>query len=248
MTMAVRSLIRILVLLLSALFFVHALPKQEFIVPSYIYPTDAAWNELVGIKGYVIINPNSGPGTKIDSNYVAATKKEQDSGTLVLGYVHTSWAARDQSIVKQEVDEYYEWYKVNGIFFDEASTSNTSYYKSLYSYVKSYNTTNNYNMVIINPGTPPDEAFKNGCADVIVAAEMLMPTYVSQFNPGWTNETGLNVKIAHIVEDTPSSDYEKIVDLSRSYNADYIYVTDKSYSALPSYWEDEVKYVDKESR
>ena len=138
--------------------------NQQFLVASYIYPTTPDWvNNLIGIQGFVIINPNSGPGSNSNPDYAKQTKVTQEAGTLVLGYVHTSWGTISNSTVEKEVDDYYNWYGVNGIFFDEASTDSSyiGYYQSLYNYVKQKNKTSLYNYVVINPGTVPNEGYKN---------------------------------------------------------------------------------------
>jgi hypothetical protein len=40
-----------------------------------------------------------------------------------VGYVYTDWGARSLSAVEADVNAYYSWYGVNGIFFDQASTN-----------------------------------------------------------------------------------------------------------------------------
>ena len=87
------------------------------IIPLYTYPTDLTWNLVVQAKTthpsvpiIAIINPNSGPGTAIDSNFVSGIKKLQNAGVIVLGYVYTRYAARAIATVKADLDFYKNWY------------------------------------------------------------------------------------------------------------------------------------------
>lgn len=102
---------------------------QRLAIPSYFYPctgpSGCYWNQLnngAPTVGLAIINPDSGPGTSQDQNYVNQTLRTQAKGIIVLGYVYTSYGNRPAEEVKSDVDLYYTWYRVNGIFFDEAST------------------------------------------------------------------------------------------------------------------------------
>src|ERR1041384_3178596 len=62
------------------------------LVPAYFYPAgNNYWSSLAQAAKKVpiiaILNPNSGPGAGIDSNYVVAAKKLRDKGGRVIGYV-----------------------------------------------------------------------------------------------------------------------------------------------------------------
>lgn len=82
----------------------------------------------------VIANPNSGPGTKVDSRYKTCIDYLKSKGVKVIGYVHTkiSHQASDGSWVwtgyrpmiemAKDIDLWYSMYSINGIFFDEISS------------------------------------------------------------------------------------------------------------------------------
>jgi hypothetical protein len=105
---------------------------QHVAVPSYFYPDtrpdddDPYWAQLAaGVGrgvGLAIINPDSGPGDSVNQDYVAQIALSQDAGLSVLGYVFTDYGRRSSAEVNDDVDDYYRWYGVDGIFFDEAST------------------------------------------------------------------------------------------------------------------------------
>src|SRR5919201_1132120 len=85
------------------------------VVPLYTYP-GSTWNTMVQTKTanpsvpmVAIINPSNGPGGSQDANYVSGIQKLQAAGITVLGYTHTSWAARDTGSLKTEMSEYKSW-------------------------------------------------------------------------------------------------------------------------------------------
>ena len=113
--------------------------KTGLIVPLYSYPGND-WNTLAMQKQshplvpiVAIINPDSGPGTK-DTNYVYGIQKLQSSGIKVIGYIYT--ANIDYNTITGYIDEYKNWYHVDGIFFDQMSNvkGNETFYAHLSNY------------------------------------------------------------------------------------------------------------------
>ena len=116
------------------------------IIPLYTYPTDGSWATVIQAKQanpsvpfIAVINPNTGPGSSQDSNYVQGIKNLQAAGVRVLGYVATGYASNSISSEESQVNSYHSWYGVDGIFFDEMSNlaSTASYYSTLDSFVHS---------------------------------------------------------------------------------------------------------------
>ena len=75
------------------------------LVPLYVYPADVhtnpAYNRLMDLKRryetvpmWVIVNPASGPGERVDANYTKAIDRLRGAGCVVLGYVTTSYGKR----------------------------------------------------------------------------------------------------------------------------------------------------------
>ncbi|HEX2557746.1 MAG TPA: spherulation-specific family 4 protein, partial [Nitrososphaera sp.] len=141
------------------------------IVPMYGW--DAGWSDIIhakkenpGTKITVIVNPSSGPGSR-DSHWASVVNDLQDAGILVVGYIATSYAGRSIDSIKDDIDKYYDWYGVNGIFLDEVSPSDASYYKSLRHYAEKPTGTQD---VILNPGAPVPLSYANA-GDVIIVYE-----------------------------------------------------------------------------
>lgn len=223
---------------------------QRMAVPSYFYP-GSLWTQMEQANptvGTAVINPNSGPGDTINQAYVDQVKKSQEAGLTVLGYVHTSYGARDATIVKNEIDRYYEWYKVDGIFLDEAEhrdCSDETYYKDIFDYVVSKDSANSTvlagegptsrkNHVVQNPGTQTQECYMKS-ADLIVNFEGTYNTYSSSYSaPSWVLNYDAR-RFWHLIYSTPNTRaMDKVVNLSKKRNAGWVYVTP---DALPNPWD-----------
>ena len=99
---------------------------QNMAVPAYFSPGPFSTqmdHRAVPTLQLAVMNPASGPGSAPDPRYVSAARAAQSAGITVVGYVDTSHAGRSLSAVESDVNAYYRWYGVNGIFFDEASTN-----------------------------------------------------------------------------------------------------------------------------
>src|SRR5438309_2195801 len=91
---------------------------QALAIPSYFTP-GPFWTKLGEGSphvGVAIINPSSGPGTTIDANYLTAVQQSQARAVRVLGYVATDHGNRNAGEIRSEIDAYYGWYQVDGIF------------------------------------------------------------------------------------------------------------------------------------
>jgi len=209
---------------------------QKIAVPSYFYP-GVQWAAVASSQvGFAVINPNSGPGTAVDSSYASQVQSSQAAGVKVLGYVHTSYGTRNITQVLSDIATYYSWYSPSGIFVDEASTSCASitYYTTIYNNVKSHGGT-----VMINPGAMTAQCYM-AVADIVLIAENTWSGYQS----GWTTPTWMPSyspsRFFHIIHSCPPSAYSSAISMAISRYAGYVYITDlvlpNPYLALPSYW------------
>ena len=130
------------------------------LVPLFIYPTTVStWGSIAALPAaypnvpvIAIINPNSGPGSSQDPNYVAGVNALKASGVVTIGYVWTNYGAVSLQSVENSIDAWKSFYGVTGIFLDAMAyhTGYESYYQSIETYAK---VTDGMNMVIGNPGT-----------------------------------------------------------------------------------------------
>ena len=228
---------------------------QNIAVPAYFYPSQptSQWNTAVSdaplpstTARILIMNPNSGPGRSLDPNYVTAVNTVHAAGTnfLVYGYVHTKYGKRSLSTVKSEIDQYYSWYAVDGIFVDETASA-ASYVSSYYQPLANYITAKKSGAgVMLNPGVYPDQSYLNISVPstslfIVNVFESDYNTYLTATVPSWAFSYPSS-KFSHLVYSATSAQMSNAVSLSLQRNVLWVYVTDlgvsNPWAALPSYW------------
>lgn len=223
--------------------------SQTIAVPSYFYPDSGGagslWDRTDGgapTVSHAIVNPASGPGIARDPQYAAQVEKSQAAGLTILGYVPTAYAGTTRSdrtvaAVEADIDKYYEWYGVDGVFLDEASTdcqyatSPTSYYNEIYQHVKARG---GDQAVAINPGTQTAECYMS-VSDVVMNFEGSHEKYVSSYAaPAWVEGYDPD-RFWHLVYDSPdATTMKQDIAASKGRNAGQIYVTP---DVLPNPWD-----------
>ncbi len=223
---------------------------SSIIVPNYIYPTPGAWSEYV--SGFptcatIVANPASGPGASPNSDYTTAINAARAAGLQVIGYVHTSYTAVDIAVVKADIDSWYSFYTVDGIFIDEVQATtgaSFTYYQGLYNYIKAKHATRNF--VVMNPGVTPDESYMQISDSIII----LENSYT-----GWQSATPYAAWMAnylaskmciviHTISDT--NGMQAIINAGKAHNVGSYFLTDQAgYNAVPSelFWQAELNAV-----
>lgn len=216
---------------------------QTAVVPAYFAPlnptltTDNWYKLLNSLKNndVVIYNPANGPGTSKNANYQYVADQAKLKNINLLGYVFTGYGTRTLSLVKSEIDIYFNWYGTKSIFFDEVSSyaSDVPYYQELFNYVKSRG-----GLVILNPGAVPAEGYVN-VSDKLVVYESEFANYIATNFSSWIFKYPAG-KFVHLIYKTASASLQSTIDKSRERNAGGIYVTDDDipnpWDTLPAYW------------
>ncbi len=226
------------------------------IVPAYFYPGGAGlgyWNDMNDAADDVpliaIMNPGSGPGNNLDPNYTAAVDNLRAAGGTVIGYVSTSYTNRSLAAVQDDIDDYVNWYNLDGIFLDEfTNTSNAShldYYETLYDYIKGIDPAWT---VVGNPGTSTTEPYlTRPTADILMVHENFGANYPGYTPSSWNNNYP-STSFSHLVHTQPSAAAMlNNLDQAVAQNAGWVYVTDdvlgNPWDRLPTYWDQEVQRV-----
>lgn len=240
-------------LLIALLAGVAAAAPMRLLVPAYFYPVPGSpWERLTAQAGAApitaIMDPFNGPGPAIDPSYTAAVTAFKAAGGRLLGYVHTSYAARPLAAVTADVDTFLAWYPIDGLFVDEmandALPAHLDYYAALYQHIKSRGANLE---VVANPGVNTLEPYLvRPAADVLLIFEhsegydTWMPSpWVYQHCPG---------HFAQLVYGVASSTgMADIVALAAMRQAGCLFVTNdllpNPWDTLPPYWEAEVALV-----
>ncbi len=220
---------------------------ESTFVPAYFY-SSSIWDQAIDTSPdptVMLLNVDNGVGTSPLSHFQTLVKQAQARGIMVLGYSSTEYGARSISSVESEISEYKSWYGVNGIFLDltQGTSGEFSYYQTLANYIRS---TIPGGIVWLNPGSYPDPNFMS-IANVVMVFEGSYSSYLSDQVPSWISQYSPS-QFAHVIYDTPQSDFASAVNLSRQRRAGHLFVTDLSgsgnpYGALPSYWSQEASAV-----
>ncbi|WP_419418670.1 spherulation-specific family 4 protein [Legionella sp. D16C41] len=227
---------------------------QKIAVPSYFYPctgtNNCYWDQLIQgapTANIVLINPSSGPGTAKNAAYAEQVARNHNSGQAVLGYVYTSYGNRSLTDVKRDIIKYYNWYQVDGIFFDEgfsADCSKQSYYRNLNNSVKAKG---GKGITVVNFGTNVAECYIN-TADILVTFEADYNTYVKWNISGWETKYPAS-HFWHLIHTTPYNALNNAISLSKQRHAGWVYITPdimpNPWDTLPAstYWLDELSRV-----
>jgi hypothetical protein len=232
--------------------------NQHQLVPAYFHPgswnTPDEWTRMcdamngTGGASTAVMNPNGGPGASADADYGRALPACHARGQQVIGYVHTSYGARDAATVRSDIDAYYALYPgIDGVFLDEMSTdpATASYYSSLYQYVRGKPGSH---VVVGNPAAAASSAWQltTPVADAVVVFEGTAADYALWSPPSWVGTQAAS-SIANLVYATPdAATLRQVCSSSKARNAGSMYVTDdvppNPWDRLPggTLWSDSV--------
>jgi hypothetical protein len=211
--------------------------------------SDAIWNDVIAgapSVAILVLNPNSGVGTSFSQAFLDRTEAAQAAGIKVLGYVDTNYAARASSDVESEIDQYFSWYEVDGIYLDRTSSScfDASYYGSLRAYVQSTYIDPSL-LVVQDPGNNVPECYAP-TASILVTFQGSYADYLSYTPDSWTANYPAD-QFWHLVYDASSiAQLTNAFALAAQRRAGYVFVTDDQlpnpWDALPgdTYWNTEL--------
>jgi len=228
---------------------------MDLLVPAYIYPeAGGEWDRLAEAATKVpvmaIMNPNSGPGSPLDAYYThtvadynTAIDKLHVSGGKAIGYVASNYGLRSLDAVKADINAYRDRFRVDGIFVDEMTRTDTpqniAYYKQIYDYVESIRP---QWTVVGNPGTTTPETYvTNKVADTLVLFEKESgyPQYVP---PAWQAKYAASGFANLALNISTAAQMQSAVSQAASQHTGWMFVTNDNTSTgdewdtLPSYW------------
>jgi hypothetical protein len=122
---------------------------------------------------WVIVNPASGPGKRVDPNYTRAIDRLLGAGCVVIGYVTTSYGKRPEVEVRKDLERWLELYpRTQGIFFDEMIYEDTDAGARHQAALRRHAHEAGFWPTVANPGADtPRRYFAAGAAEVIVIHE-----------------------------------------------------------------------------
>jgi len=156
-------------------------PATGIIVPLYSYPSDSSWQQLIqtklanpGVPIAAVVNPDNGPGSAQDPNYVQGINELRAAGILVLGYIPTGYGSVSQGYIDSQIYDYRQWYTVNGIFLD--TMSNIPGYENYYSSLSSYASSLGLTWTVGNPGAPVPASYVGTVNTIVIYENAGLPS------------------------------------------------------------------------
>ena len=221
-------------------FHVRAQNPTGVIVPLYVYPANTdknpAYSRLIELKRqyetvpmWVIVNPASGPGRRVDANYTRLIDRLAGAGCVTLGYVATGYGKRPAAEVRKEMDQWRAFYpRTHGIFMDEMIYDDAEAGVEHQAALSRYAHGAGFWPTVGNPGArTPARYFAAGTADMILIHE----------GASWPSEERLRAESADyppfmrgiLVHSQPALDMEAL-KMARKY-ARWLYVTEGVFRA-----------------
>jgi hypothetical protein len=216
-------------------------------VPAYFYP-GPDWQRLVAAAptvGMIVFNPNSGPGTATDPNYVQAITRAEAAGIIVLGYVATSYGQRPEADIVADINAYYDLYSVSGIYLAEGPTeSDCPGLESEYRrFVAAAQARDPRAYTAVGTRYCPTYTY---FFDLTVQFARDWTEYQSYVSPSWMPANSPE-RFCHFVNGVPASAASAALTRAVANGAGWVFITDEvdpnPWAGLPSYFDDEVRAV-----
>jgi Spherulation-specific family 4 len=213
---------------------------RSTLIPAYVPPAGIA--DVVGRSArprLVVINPHNGPGAQRSAELADAVRAARKAGTRVLAYVPTGYGSRPASAVTADLARYAAWYRLDGVFLDEASSdaAHLPYYAALARRARG----EGQRLVALNAGVVPARGYFR-VADVVVTFEGPYAAYDAAMRraPAWVGRVPRS-RVAHLVY---AATREQALDaIAHPAAAGYLYVTSGTapdpWRTLPAYLHEE---------
>ena len=214
---------------------------RMLLIPAYVAPDELKALARQVQPRLIVVNPASGPGAEPMDGYRDAVRALQRTGATVLGYVPTTYGARDPALARADIDRYRDWYGTDGIFLDEAAhdAAHVGYYRALADHARA----GAERTVVLNPGVVPDRGYFD-VADVVVTFEGAFAQYAPAQDraPAWLRELPRD-RVAVLVHGADQAQAADVV--AGAEHAGYVYATP---GVLPHPWGTVPGYITQESQ
>jgi len=215
-------------------------------VPAYFDPPSAQWDQLIAgapAIGMIVINPESGPGSARVQAYTDVIAQAQAAGIIMVGYVATSYGARPEADVIADINGYYDFYSLSGIYFAEGPMENDcaameAMYHRMADAVRARDA-----RAYLAVGT-------RFCPTYITFFDMMVqfarnwPEYQADYTPPSWMPANSPQRFAHFVHSVPPGEASAAISRVVANGAGWVFITDESdpnpWSVLPSYFSEEL--------
>ena len=215
-------------------------------VPAYFDPPSPEWQRLIAGApsiGMIVFNPESGPGTAADPAYTQVIAQAQAAGIVMVGYVATAYGARPEADVIADINRYYDFYALSGIYFAEGPMENDctameAMYHRMSDAVRARDS-----RAYLAVGT-------RFCPTYITFFDMMVqfarnwPEYQTDYTPPSWMPANSPQRFVHFVHSVPPGEASAALSRAVANGAGWVFITDEGdpnpWSVLPSYFNEEL--------
>jgi len=215
-------------------------------VPAYYAPPDPQWQRLIDgapTVGMIVFNPQSGPGTAADPAYTQIIAQAQAAGIIMLGYVATSYGARPEAEVIADINSYYDFYSLSGIYFAEGPMENDcTPMESMYHRMSdAVHARDPQAFLAVGTRFCPTYIY---FFDLMVQFARNWSEYQTDYTPPSWMPANSPQRFCHFVHTVPATDAGAALARTIANGAGWVFVTDQTdpnpWSVLPSYFDEEL--------
>lgn len=228
--------------------------SARLLVPAYFYPSGdglKSWKTLIDSSArapiVAIVNPDSGPGKRVDDNYSKLFDQAKGTKITLIGYVTLSYGKRPLSAVKADVDSWLHFYPaVAGIFFDEqpSQLDQVGFAVESFAYARSKI---ERAVLVTNPGIPCVREYL-AARDSPIACMFEHETGFSKYQlPDWASSQRADRFAVLLYNVKPADEMRNALGEAIRKRCGYVYITDAAgpnpWVRLPGYWEAECEAI-----
>jgi hypothetical protein len=233
----------------------HPGSSVRLLVPAYFYPSGEglkAWEQLIDAASrssvVAIVNPDSGPGKRVDNSYAELFRRARGTKITLLGYVTLSYGKRPLSAVRADVDSWLYFYPdVGGIFFDEqpSQPEQVAFAMDSFAYARKKVA---HAFLVANPGTRCAQAYL-ASRDSPVTCLFEHEAGFDQYElPDWADRLSADRFAVLLYGVKSAAEMRNALRQAVQKRTGYIYITDADakpnpWNRLPAFWEEEVAAV-----
>jgi spherulation-specific family 4 protein len=215
-------------------------------VPAYFAPPSAEWQRLIAGApevGMIVFNPDSGPGTGADQGYTQVIAQAQAAGIIMLGYVATSYGARPEAEVIADINHYYDFYALSGIYFAEGPMdADCAGMEAMYHRMSdAVRVRDSRAYLAVGTRFCPTYIF---FFDLMVQFARNWAEYQTDYTPPSWMPANSPQRFVHFVNSVPASDASAALSRVIANGAGWVFITDQSdpnpWGVLPSYFDQEM--------
>jgi len=213
----------------------------QLLIPLYSCPSDedgSLWRAVEEAASLVRITIIWGVICEGD-NYRTALQRLGEEGVRRLAYIATSDSSRPLEEVEAEIS-FYSQFPIDGIFLDEVSNRPAArgYNEAVIGYARRIE---GVRTVVLNSPYADATFVRTTSADTVVVFEDSYPAW-DEFDAVGYNSIASS-RLAALIHGVPPAALDKALSLAVARGIGLLFVTDRGWDLLPSYFHEEVELV-----